>query len=326
MRIAINGFGRIGRQVFKAGFLERGFTVVAVNDLTPVDSLAYLLKYDTVYGVWDQDVKAKDDAIMVGRKKIPVFSEKDPSKLPWKELKVDVVIEATGVFKTEKDAGAHLKAGAKKVIITAPAKDDTKTIVLGVNESDAKGRTILSNASCTTNAAASVMKALESLDIQRAMLTTIHAYTASQTLVDGPEKDPRRGRAGAMNIVPTSTGAAIATSKTIPSLKDKFDGISVRVPVVSGSLVDITFVAGRETTVEEVNKLIQTASKSRALNGILAWTDEPIVSSDIIGDPHSSIVDLLMTRVVDGELVKIVAWYDNEWAYSNRLVELALKK
>lgn len=326
MRVAINGFGRIGRQVFKAGFSQRGFTVVAVNDLTPIDSLAYLLKYDTVYGVWDKTVQVKEDHLAIGRKKIPVFSEKDPSKLPWKKLKVDVVIEATGVFKTEKDVRAHLKAGAKKVIISSPAKDNTQTVVVGVNEKAGKGMKVLSNASCTTNAAAPLMKALASLDIQHAMLSTIHAYTASQTLVDGPEKDPRRGRAGAMNIVPTSTGAAIATTKTIPELKNKFDGISVRVPVVSGSLVDITFVAGRKTTVKEVNSLIEKAAKSKDLIGILSYTTEPIVSSDIVGDPHSSIVDLPMTRVVDGVLVKVVAWYDNEWAYSNRLVELALMK
>ncbi len=327
MRVAINGFGRIGRQVLKAGWHERGFQVVAVNDLAPVDALAYALRYDSVYGIWDESVSYDDEHLLVGRKKIPVFSEKDPSKLPWKELRVDVVIEATGVFRTEKDAGAHLKAGAERVIVTAPGKDEMETVVLGVSQRRRGLRAnIVSNASCTTNATAPVMSVLARLGIKKAMLTTAHGYTSSQFLVDSVAKDPRRGRAGAMNIVPTSTGAGLATAKVMPELEGKFDGVALRVPVPTGSIIDITCLVERATTVEEVNELFLDASHERGLQGILTVSGDPIVSTDIIGDPHSAIVDLSMTRVVDGDLVKVMAWYDNEWAYSNRVVELALLK
>lgn len=326
MRVAINGFGRIGRQVFKAGFHEPGFSVVAINDLVDIETLAYLLKYDSVYGIWDEPVRVQGNTLIVGRKKIQVYAEKDPSKLPWEVLQIDTVVESTGVFKTTESASLHIQAGAKRVVITAPAKDDTETVVIGANEHRMKflSHGVLSNASCTTNATAPLFTALEPLGVQKAMLSTIHSYTASQSMVDSPQKDLRRGRAGAINIIPTSTGAAEATAKTLPALKGKFDGIAIRVPVVTGSLIDLTILTKAKTTVEEVNDLLVLASKSKRLQGVLTTTTAPIVSTDIIGDPHSAIADLSMTRVVGGNLVKVVAWYDNEWGYSNRIVDLTL--
>ncbi|MBT6254084.1 type I glyceraldehyde-3-phosphate dehydrogenase [Candidatus Uhrbacteria bacterium] len=328
-RIAINGFGRIGRNTFKAGFGQKGFEVVAINDLTDPEILASLLQNDTVYGRFEKKVKAGAGSITVGGKKIPVFSERDPSKLPWKELKIDLVIESTGVFRTEEAASAHIKAGAKRVIISAPSKGgDVPTYILGVNDKDLKKekRAIVDNASCTTNCAAPVMSVLEeAFGVKKAMLSTIHAYTATQKLQDGPHKDPRRARAAAMNVIPTTTGSATSTAKAIPSLKGKFDGMAFRVPVINGSVTDFTVVLKRKVTVEEVNKAFVKASKTPRFKGKLITSTEPLVSSDIIGNPASSIVDLPLTMVVAGDLVKVVSWYDNEWGYSVRLAEMALK-
>ncbi len=325
IRIAINGFGRIGRNVFKAGFDRDDVEFVAVNDLAPNDSIAYLLKYDTVYGRYKHEVTSTDDDITVNGKKILTYSERDPKQLPWKELDIDVVIECTGVFRDEEGAKQHLDAGAKRVVISAPNKGgNVKTFVLGVNDQDNNANNlIIDNASCTTNCIAPVAAIMNNnFGVAKAMMTTIHAYTADQALVDGPHKDMRRGRSAAQNIIPTSTGAAIATGKTIPELQGIFDGISIRVPVAVGSLSDFTFLLKKSVTVEEVNEVIKKAAEHPLYKHILTTTTDPIVSSDIIGDPHSSIVDLSLTKVVDGDMVKVVAWYDNEWGYSNRLIEM----
>lgn len=324
--IAINGFGRIGRQVFKAGFDNKDFNVVAINDLTDAKTLAYLLKYDSNYGIWDHEVDHGEGFLMVNGKKIPVLAEKDPKKLPWNDHEIDIVIESTGFFRTEEDASAHLEAGARRVVISAPHKGgDIPTYVLGTNTEDVKGeeRPIISNASCTTNCASPMMAVLdEAFGVEKAMLTTVHGYTADQRLVDAPHKDLRRGRAAAENIVPTSTGAAIATTKTLPQLENKFDGIAIRVPTPVVSLTDVTVLLKKDVTVEEINEAYKAAAETPRFKGILAVTDEPLVSTDFIGSPHSATVDLEMTRVVDGNLVKVVAWYDNEWGYANRLAEL----
>ena len=326
--IAINGFGRIGRNTLKAGFGKKGFNVVAVNDLTDAETLAHLLKHDSVYHTWDHEVKAKKDALVIDGKEIKVFAQKDPKALPWKELKIDVVLECTGFFTSEEGAAQHLTAGAKTVIISAPARGgNVPTYMLGVNADKLKGETsrVLNNASCTTNCIAPVARVMsEVFGVKKAMMTTIHAYTADQNLVDGPHKDLRRARSAAMNIVPTTTGAAIATTEAVPELKGQFDGLAIRVPVVCGSLADFTFVLKRRTTVEEVNAALVKASKQADLKGILVVSTEPLVSTDIIGNSASSIVDASLTNVVDGDLVKVVAWYDNEWGYSHRLAELAL--
>lgn len=330
MKIAINGFGRIGRQVFRAA-VNNGWhqNIVAVNDLTDVETLAHLFKYDSVYKNFEGEVsfEAGDDLfggyLVVNGHKLGVLSEKEPENLPWKKLGVDVVIESTGFFITKEGAAKHIKAGAKQVVISAPAKGSgVDTIVIGVNQDKLKDQEVISNASCTTNCIAPVAKIInDKFGIEKAMMTTIHAYTADQRLVDAPHKDKRRGRAAAMNIVPTTTGAAIATTETIPDLQDKFDGIAIRVPVVCGSLSDFTFVLKKNTTVDEVNKVIQEAAEGE-YKGIIEASNEPLVSTDIIGNEHSSIVNLDLTNVVDGNLLKIVAWYDNEWGYSNRLFEL----
>ena len=326
MNIAINGFGRIGRATLKA-ILEKksDYKVVAINDLTDTKTLAHLFKYDSVYGVYKKEIKATKDGLIIGSKKYKIFAEKDPSLLPWKELEVDVVIESTGFFRTKETASLHLKAGAKKVIVSAPAKSDgIKSIVLGVNEDKVKKTDkIISMASCTTNCLAPLSDVIrKEFGIEKAIMTTIHAYTADQRIVDGPHKDLRRARAAAVNIVPTTTGAAKATTETIPSLKDKFDGMAVRVPVPVGSLCDVTYLLKRKTvTKEQINKAIIKATKTARLKNILTATKELIVSSDIVGNPASSIVDLECTRVVGGNLVKVVSWYDNEWGYSNRLVD-----
>lgn len=326
-RIAINGFGRIGRNTFKAGFGEKGFQVVAINDLTDSATLAHLLKYDTVYGKYSEPVSATKTHLVVGKTKIPVFAEKDPAALPWKKMNVDIVLECTGFFLKSEDAGKHIEAGAKRVIISAPAKSpDIPTHVIGVNEKGAgKGAKILNNASCTTNCVSPVAAIIEeTFGISKAMMTTIHSYTAGQNLIDGPNKDLRRARAAAVNIVPTSTGAAIATTEAIPSLKGKFDGISIRVPTPAVSLSDFTFVLKKKVTVQTVNAAFRSAAKSKRYQGIVDITDEPLVSTDFIGNPASAIVDLSMTQVVDGNMVKVLAWYDNEWGYSCRLAEMAL--
>ncbi len=326
--IAINGFGRIGRNVLKAGWNMPGFKVVAINDLTDTKTLAHLLRHDTAYGPFDKKVESDEKNLIVSGKKIQVFAEKDPSVLPWGALGVDIVLECTGRFTTAETAKAHLKAGAKRVIISAPAKGEgVVTHVLGVNGSGAgKKDQILSNASCTTNCIAPVAAVMEAaFGIQKAMMTTVHSYTASQVLQDAPAKDLREARAAAENIVPTTTGAAIATGLVIPSLKGLFDGLSVRVPTPVVSLSDFTMLLKRRVTVEEVNQVFREAAAHPAWHGILEVTDEPLVSSDFIGNPASAIVDLGLTRVIDGDFVKVVAWYDNEWGYSNRLAELALE-
>lgn len=321
-RVAINGFGRIGRLSFRIGFERTDMEIVGINDLTDTATLAHLLKYDTNYGQYNHKVEYDDNHIIVDGKKIPVSAEKDPSLLPWNDLGVDVVIESTGRFTKSEDAKSHLTAGAKKVVISAPSKsDDVKTVVIGVNEDDLDGD-IISNASCTTNSVAAVMDIMErEFGVEKAMLTTVHSYTASQNLQDGPGKDLREARAAAMNLVPTSTGAAIAVAKTVPSLVDKFDGMSVRVPTSVVSLSDVTMLVKKDTTIEEVNNVFKKAVKEPYYQGILDVTEEPLVSHDFVGNSHSGVVDLLLTNVVDGNLVKVVTWYDNEWGYSNRLVE-----
>lgn len=321
-KIAINGFGRIGRLLFRYVQEKGGFEVVAVNDLGDLENLAYLLQYDTVYGRFEKTVEVASGSLVVGGKKVAVFQEKDPSKLPWGKLGVDIVVEATGAFESYEKATVHLQAGAKRVVITAPATDqDTKegkTVLVGVNEQDLATCQISSNGSCTTNAASSVIEVLrENPGIAKAVLNTSHGYTATQGLVDGPTrgKDVRRGRAAAQNIVPSSTGAAIAVTRAIPELEGKFDGIALRVPVVAGSIADITFVAKRRTSVEEINEILTKAAASSKWKGILKVTVDPVVSSDIIKEPYAAIVDLNFTRVVDGDLVKVLSWYDNEWGY-----------
>ncbi|MEK7646750.1 MAG: type I glyceraldehyde-3-phosphate dehydrogenase [Patescibacteria group bacterium] len=326
MKIAINGFGRIGRIFFRQAFGHKDIDIVAINDLGSPDNLAYLLRYDSVYGRYKKNVSVKDGVLWVDGKEIKVLNEKDPAQLPWGKLRVDVVVESTGVFESYEKSKPHLDAGAKRVVITAPAKDEgeTKTATPNVGIDLLSEGLITSNASCTTNATtpiAAVM--LKNPGIKKAILSTVHGYTATQAVVDGPVKgkDLRRGRAAAMNLVPSSTGAALATAKAIPELLNKFDGVSVRVPVVSGSLVDFTFIAERKTSVEEINNIFKEAARKPEWQGILAVTEEDIVSTDILGEPYGAIVDLQMTRVVDGDLVKIFSWYDNEWGYSAMLIK-----
>ncbi len=299
--------------------------VVGINDLTDTKTLAHLLKHDTNYGLFGHEVSSDETDIIMDGTRIPVSAEKDPTALPWGDLKVDVVIESTGRFVTTEAASAHLKAGAKKVVISAPAKDEeTKTLVIGANEDElAQAGDVISNASCTTNSIAAVMDIMENeFGIEKAMLTTVHSYTASQDLQDGPGKDLREARAAAENIVPTTTGAAKAVGLTVPSLKGKFDGLSVRVPTSVVSLSDVTMVLKKDTTKEEINAVLIKASKEPYYQGILAVSDEPLVSRDYVGNSHSGTVDLLLTNVVGGNLAKVVTWYDNEWGYSNRLVEM----
>ncbi len=325
--IAINGFGRIGRNTFKAGFDKPGFNIVAVNDLTDSKTLAHLLKHDSTYRTWDKKISYDAKNIIVNGKKIPVLAERDPKQLPWKQMKVDVVLECTGRFRTEELAGQHVTAGAKRVIISAPAKGGVvPTHVIGVNEKGAgKKAKIINNASCTTNCIAPVAAIMnDAFGVKKAMMTTIHSYTADQNLQDGPHRDLRRARAAAENIIPTTTGAAIATTEVIPTLKGLFDGISIRVPTPCVSLSDFTFLLKRKTTVEEVNKILKKASKNPLYKGIVTVSEEPLVSTDFIGNPASSIVDLPFTQVVDGDMVKVLAWYDNEWGYSHRLADLAI--
>ncbi len=330
-KIAINGFGRIGRLFFKQAFGENGLDIVAVNDLGGVENLAYLLRYDTVYGRWDKDISVKDDKLIVGGKEVVCFQIKNPAELPWKKLGIDVVVEATGVFEEYKKAKAHIDAGAKRVVLTAPAKDpdgtEGTTVLMGVNEDEIKRVVLTSNASCTTNAASPIIQVMkETIGIKKAVLNTVHGYTASQNLVDGPVRgtDVRRGRAAAANIVPSTTGAAHAVVRAAPDLKGKFDGIAMRVPLISGSIADITFVTAKKTSVEEVNDIFRKAAKEPRWDGILAVTEDPIVSSDVIGEPYGAIVDLSFTRVVDGDLVKVLSWYDNEAGYAATLVKHVL--
>ncbi|OGG59225.1 type I glyceraldehyde-3-phosphate dehydrogenase [Candidatus Kaiserbacteria bacterium RIFCSPHIGHO2_02_FULL_49_16] len=323
IRVAINGFGRIGRGFTRTVHGKKDIEIVAINDLAPAGNLAYLLKYDTVYGRAQFSVEAGENAIIIDGKKIPVLAEKDPAKLPWRDLKVDIVLESTGFFTNAEKAHAHIDAGAKRVVISAPGKGEgVETILLGANEEKFATCQISSNASCTTNAVSPVIGILDAaIGIERAILNTTHAYTATQSIVDGIAPDDfRRGRAGAMNMGPSSTGAAKATALAYPQLKGKFDGIAVRVPVVSGSIADITFVAKRATSVEEVNDALRSAAKTDQWKTVFAITEEPLVSSDILGLPFGSIADLAMTRVVDGTLVKVLAWYDNEMGYAHTLL------
>ncbi|MBQ6510847.1 type I glyceraldehyde-3-phosphate dehydrogenase [Candidatus Saccharibacteria bacterium] len=325
VKLAINGFGRIGRCAFKIAFDRDDIEIVAINDLTDNKTLAHLLQHDSSYGTYSKKVTSDDNNLIVDGQKIRALSEKDPAALPWKELGVDVVIESTGFFTDPAKARAHIDAGAKKVVISAPAKGEgAKTIVLGVNEDVLEDSdTIISNASCTTNCIAPVMKVLEdNFGIEKAMMTTVHSYTASQKLQDAPAKDLREARAAAENIVPTTTGASKAAALAIPSLKDKFNGLSVRVPTPVVSLSDITAVVKRDVTKEEINDVFKKAAREAYYEGILDVTEEELVSCDFRGNSHSCIVDLSLTDVVAGNLIKVVAWYDNEWGYSNRLVEL----
>ncbi len=326
-KVAINGFGRIGRNAFKIAFGNPELEIVAINDLTDTKTLAYLLKHDSNYGAYHQEVGFDESSIIVGGKSIKVTAEKDPSALPWTEMGVDIVLECTGRFTKPEDAKKHLDAGAKHVIISAPAKGDgVPTYVLGVNDKEIKASdTIISNASCTTNCITPVAAIIHAkFGIEKAMMTTVHSYTASQALQDAPAKDLREGRNAAENIVPTTTGATIAAAKALPALAGIFQGLSIRVPTPVVSLSDFTFVLTKDTTVEEINQVIKEACQNPLYSHLLACTEEELVSSDFIGDTHSAIVDLNLTNVVGGNLAKVVAWYDNEWGYSNRLVEEAV--
>ncbi|MBI2595994.1 type I glyceraldehyde-3-phosphate dehydrogenase [Candidatus Daviesbacteria bacterium] len=353
LRVAINGFGRIGRNAFKVALEEhpQDLEIVAINDLTSPQVLAHLLKYDTAYGQWGKEVTFDDQNIIIenlppvlpdgsqglpdgsqGRQaKIPVYAEKEPAKLPWRNLNIDVVIESTGRFTDEEGMKQHLLAGAKKVILSAPAKGGTiGTFLVGVNSEDYKGENLINNASCTTNCIAPVAAIIQAkFGIKKALMTTIHSVTAEQNLIDGPppggkSDDLRRARAAYSNIIPTTTGAAISTTEAIPALKGLFDGRAIRVPTIVGSISDFTFLLDQKVTVEVVNQAIKEACEEPLWKGIVAWTEEPFVSSDIVGRSESAIVDLSLTQVVDGDLLKIFAWYDNEWGYANRLVELVI--
>ena len=324
-KIAINGFGRIGRSAFKIARERSDLEIVAINDLTDTKTLAYLLKHDSNYGEYGRQVDVTEDELIVDGKPVKVLAEKDPTNLPWGEMNVDVVIESTGLFTDKDGASKHLTAGAKRVVISGPTKSDgVDTIVLGTNDSKIKGATpIISNASCTTNSLGAVMAVLDAeFGVEKSMLTTVHSYTASQRLQDAPAKDLREGRNAAENMVPTTTGAAIAVTKTLPQLTGKFDGLSVRVPTPVVSLSDVTALLRRDVTVEQVNEVFKKAAADSFYQGILGVSEEPLVSRDFIGNSHSGIVDLPLTKVVGGNMVKIMVWYDNEWGYSNRLVEL----
>lgn len=324
VKLAINGFGRIGRAVFKVAMENENIEVVAINDLGDVENLVYLLRFDSVYGRYARSVKVQDGKLMVDDKEVQIFNEPDPGKLPWKEHKIDVVVESTGVFTDRSDAVKHIDAGARRVIISAPTKsDDVPTVVMGVNDDDAEGQEIISNASCTTNCAAPMAAVLDrAFGVEKAVLTTAHAFTATQSVVDGPaKKDFRRGRAAGINLVPSTTGAAKAATLAYKPLTDKFDGVALRVPVPVVSITDLVAVTGKDVTVEEVNEAFRKAVEDEQYKGVVAVSDDETVSTDYIGDPHSVIVDLKMTKVVGGNLVKVMGWYDNEWGYSNRLVE-----
>ena len=324
INVAINGFGRIGRMVLRAGWNDKKINFIALNDLTSTENLAYLLKYDSVHGKLNDKISFTKDALIVNGKKIPVFAKKDPENLPWKKLKIDVVIESTGFFLTKELAGKHLKAGAKKVLLSAVGKEDgIKTIVYGVNHHTCKKNDkIVSNASCTTNCLAPVAKVLdEKFGIVSGLITTIHAYTSSQKMVDGPSKKFRRGRAAGVNLVPTTTGSAIATSIVLPRLKGKIDGMAIRVPLVDGSITDFTCTLKKKVTEEEINKAMKVAAQ-KELKNILEYSEEELVSTDILTNPHSAIFDSKLTQVVNGNMVKVFVWYDNEWGYSNRMIDM----
>jgi glyceraldehyde 3-phosphate dehydrogenase len=323
VRLAINGFGRIGRCTFR-GALENGIDVVAINDLTDAKTLAHLLKYDSVHGKFPGTVKAKEKSIIINGKEIPILAEKDPAVLPWKDMKVDVVLESTGVFRSKEDAEKHIKAGAKKVVISAPPKGDTpvKQIVLGINEKTLNSKdTVVSMASCTTNCLAPLVKVLDdNFGLVRGFMTTVHAYTNDQNILDLPNKDLRRARTASLNIIPTSSGATKAIGEVIPKLKGKLDGLAMRVPVADGSIVDFVAELKKSATVDEINAAFRKAA-SGSLKGILEYSDEELVSVDIIDNPSSSIFDSKSTQVLEGRLVKVLSWYDNEWGYSSRMAE-----
>ena len=327
IKVGINGFGRIGRLVFKAAFHDKDIEFVAINDLTDSKTLAHLLKYDSTHGKFPADVRAEGDYLIAGHRKMKVMAIKDPTQLPWKEMGVEYVIESTGVFRTRDLVAKHLEAGAKKVLLTVPAKSEIdNTIVMGVNDDQLRASDqIVSNASCTTNCLGPIVKVLhDTFGMKRGLMTTVHAYTNDQRILDFPHKDLRRARSAADNIIPTTTGAAIAIGKVIPDLNGKLNGMAIRVPVPDGALVDLVAELKRDVTIEEVNAAMKEAAEGK-MKGVLDYADEPIVSKDIIGNPHSSIFDALSTMVVDGNYVKVISWYDNEWGYSNRCVDL-LKK
>jgi glyceraldehyde 3-phosphate dehydrogenase (phosphorylating) len=329
VRVGINGFGRIGRNVLRAGLAkDTDIEWVAVNDITDNATLGHLLKYDSILGPFPGSIEVRDDGLLVDGIEIKVLAERDPATLPWKDLGVDVVLESTGFFTGRDEAAKHLEAGAKKVVISAPGKGEDITVVLGVNDDqyDKAKHDVISNASCTTNCLAPAAKvAHETVGIKHGLMTTIHAYTADQRLQDAPHRDLRRARAAAVNLVPTSTGAAKAVGLVLPELNGKLHGFAVRAPVITGSVVDLTFEAERETSVDEVNAAFKAASQRDELMGILKYTEDPIVSTDVVSDPHSSIFDSGLTAVIDGTMVKIVTWYDNEWGYSNRCVDIVQK-
>jgi glyceraldehyde 3-phosphate dehydrogenase len=323
--VAINGLGRIGRATLKVLIELDGIRVAAVNDVVSVDNLAYLLRYDTVYGRYPRPVSVEDNALVVNGQRIPVYSCHNPAELPWSELGVDLVFECTGVFRREPELAAHLTAGAKYVLLSAPAKTESvATVVFGTSLAE-QDQQIISCASCTTNCITPVMEILQRrIGVARAVMTTVHAYTASQQLIDGPSKDMRRGRAGALNMVPASTGAALATTRALPELSDRFDGVAVRVPIPVGSIADIVAVTTRSTSTSEINDVFRNEAGSDRYRGIIGVAEDPIVSADIVGDSRASVIDAAMTRVVDGTLVKIMAWYDNEWGFTNQMVRTAL--
>ncbi len=344
MRVAINGFGRIGRCFFKQAFDRKDISIVAINDLGEPDNLAYLLKYDTVYGRYKQDIEIKNERtklantesigkMVIEGKEILLFAEREPDRLPWGELSIDVVLESTGVFNDRESAEKHLEAGAKRVVITAPSTSDVPHVLVGANnekffEVKVREQRITANASCTTNAVVPLVSILEeSLGIIKGMMTTIHAYTATQSLVDGPGKkgDFLRGRAAAFNIIPSHTGAADAVIRSLPYIENRFEALAIRVPVITGSLVDFTFLAKRKTTVEEVNNIFKKANEDERWRKIIKVSDTPLVSSDIIGEPYGAIIDLTLTKVLDGDMVKVFSWYDNEWGYCATLLEHVLK-
>ena len=325
IRVAINGFGRIGRTFFRAVFQDKKIEVVAINDLTDATTLAHLLKYDSVHGIFSPNIVAKKNALTIGRKNIKIYAEKNPSELPWKALKIDVVVESTGFFTKRADAALHLKAGAKKVLLSAPPKDTVDFImVCGVNQQQYKKKQhhICSNASCTTNSLAPVVKVLhDKFGIKRGLLTTVHSYTSTQRLVDAPHKDLRRARHAAINIIPTTTGAAKTVAQVIPALKGKLDGMALRVPTANGSISDFVCEVKKDVTVAQINTALRKAAQT-TMKGIIEYSNEPLVSSDIIGNPHSAIVDAGSTHVLDKRMVRVLVWYDNEWGFSHRMVDV----
>ncbi len=329
-KVGINGLGRIGRAALKVILETPGLEFVGANDIAPLDNIAYLLKHDTVYGRYDKSVEVSEGALVIDGKSYPYFSERDPANIPWRDVGAEIVIESTGFFRTQEDAAKHIKAGAKTVVISAPGKSkETPTVVYGVNTDDGMVQ-VLSCASCTTNCIAPVVEVMSRrIGVEKAIMTTVHAYTSTQALVDAPNKsDFRRGRAAAANFVPTSTGAAIATTKVVTELAGKFDGVAIRAPIPAGSIADIVFLTARDTTIEEVNQILREEAATDRYHEVLAVSDEPLVSSDIVGDSHGSIVDLAMTNVVDGNLVKVMSWYDNEWGFTNQMIReiLAIAK